>query len=95
MFRRVMTMSAMTALAASTLLADFSYREKSTVTGGALAGMMKVAAVFSKQAREPMETSVSVKGDRMTHRSPTHSRSGQRATVNAGRIATANNSKKT
>ena len=62
----------MTATAASTLFADFTYREKTNVTGGALAGMLKVAAVFSKQAREPMETTVSVKGDRMVHRSATH-----------------------
>jgi hypothetical protein len=34
--------------------------------------MMKMAAVFSKQARAPMETSVSVKGDKMAHRTATH-----------------------
>lgn len=70
--KRAMTLAAVTALTASTLFADFTYREKTNVTGGALAGMMKVAAVFSKQAREPMETTVSVKGDRMIHRSATH-----------------------
>ncbi len=61
--------------AASTLTADFSYQETTTITGGAMAGILKVAGVFSKsarQAREPIESTVAVKGDRMVHRSPTH-----------------------
>ena len=33
-----------------------------------IASMMKVAGVFSKQAREPIQSTVSVKGDRMVHR---------------------------
>lgn len=48
--------------------ADFKYTESSKVTGGALAGMMKVAGVFSKQAREQREAVVSteyVKGRKM------------------------------
>jgi hypothetical protein len=48
--------------------ADFKYTESSKVTGGALAGMMKVAGVFSKQAREQREPVVSteyVKGRKM------------------------------
>jgi hypothetical protein len=49
------------------LLADFSYEQTSKVTGGAMAGMMKFAGAFSKQAREPMKTTVAVKGDRMAH----------------------------
>jgi len=59
-------------LGAATLLADFSYQETSTITGGMLAGVMKVAGVFSKQAREPIQSMVAVKGDRMVHRSQTH-----------------------
>jgi hypothetical protein len=59
-------------LAAATLPADFTYHETSTITGGMIAGMMKVAGVFSKQAREPIQSTVSVKGDRMMHRSQTH-----------------------
>jgi hypothetical protein len=60
-------------LAASpVLLADFSYEENSRITGGALAGAMKVAAVFSKAAREPMRSTVYVKGNRMAHLSASH-----------------------
>jgi hypothetical protein len=59
-------------LAASPLLADFSYHDKSTITGGMMASLMKVAGVFSKQAREPIETTVAVKGDKMATRSATH-----------------------
>lgn len=70
--RSIVTVTGIIALAASPLLADFSYQEKSTITGGAVASMMKVAAVFSKQAREPMQSSISFKGDRMVTRSSTH-----------------------
>ncbi len=54
------------------LFADFSYDQNSRVTGGALAGALKVAAVFSKQAREPMRSSVALKGNRMAHISQSH-----------------------
>lgn len=73
MFRRFVVIAGITGLAVPLALADFSYQEKSTITGGAIAGMMKVAGVFSKAAREPMEATVAVKGDRMAHRSNTHS----------------------
>src|SRR3954447_12185204 len=56
-------------LAGSALLADFTYQETSTITGGLMMSMMKVAGVFSKQAREPIQSTVSVKGDKMVHRS--------------------------
>jgi len=46
---------------------DFSYQQTAKVTGGMLAGMMKFAGAFSKQAREPIVTTVAVKGDRMVH----------------------------
>jgi hypothetical protein len=58
-------------VAAATLPADFSYQQTSSVTGGMMASMMSVAGVFSKQAREPVVTTVAVKGDRMVHRSAT------------------------
>jgi hypothetical protein len=45
------------------LSADFSYEQTTTITGGAMAGMMRT---FSKQAREPIKTTIAVKGDRMT-----------------------------
>jgi hypothetical protein len=50
-----------------TLRADFSYQQKAEVTGGALAGMMKFAGAFSKQAREPMLTHMYVKGHKVAH----------------------------
>ena len=46
---------------------DFSYQQTSKVTGGMMAGMMKFAGAFSKQAREPMASTVAVKGNRMVH----------------------------
>src|SRR5271169_512568 len=49
----------------TTLLADFSYQTNSKITGGMMASAMKVAGVVSKQAREPIESTVMVKGDRM------------------------------
>ena len=72
MSRRIVTVAAIITLAGSPLLADFSYQEKSTITGGAMAGLLKFAGVFSKQAREPLESTVSVKGDRMVTRGATH-----------------------
>ena len=74
MLKKVVTAAGVMVLAVSTLPADFSYRETTTITGGALVGALKVAGVFSKQARqarEPIESTVAVKGDRMVHRSPT------------------------
>lgn len=59
-------------LAAGSLPADFSYQETSKVTGGALAGVLKVAGVFSKQAREPLQSTVSLKGNRLAHRGASH-----------------------
>ena len=50
--------------ASESFAADFSYEQNARVTGGALAGAMKVAAVFSKQAREPMRTTIAVKGSK-------------------------------
>src|SRR5579859_6790769 len=55
------------ALAASPVVirADFKYSETSKMTGGALAGMMKVAGAFSKQAREPIVSTEYIKGHKM------------------------------
>ncbi len=54
------------------LFADFSYDQTSKITGGALAGMMKFAGAFSKQAREPIESQIAVKGNRMLHWNKNH-----------------------
>ncbi len=67
--RYFVTGCAAMALSATSLLADFSYQEKTAITGGMAAAAMKVAGVFSKQAREPIVSTVSVKGDRLAHRS--------------------------
>jgi hypothetical protein len=75
MLREVVTITGILTLASSTLLADFSYQEKSTLTGGAVMSMLKVAGVFSKgarQARDPIVSTVAVKGDKMLHRSDLH-----------------------
>ena len=69
---RFLRFSVVALTAVPVLLADFSYEENSRITGGALAGAMKVAAVFSKAAREPMRSQVAVKGNRMAHISSTH-----------------------
>jgi hypothetical protein len=42
------------------------------MTGGAMMGMMRLAGAFSKQAREPIQGSVAVKGNRMVHGSKDH-----------------------
>ena len=72
MLKNVVTIAGIIALSGSPLLADFTYQETSTITGGAIASMLRVAGVFSKQAREPIQSTVSVKGDRMMHRSANH-----------------------
>jgi hypothetical protein len=62
-------MAGIMAVATLQLPADFTYRETTTITGGAMLSMMKVVGVFSKQAREPVQSTVAVKGDKMLHRS--------------------------
>ena len=72
MLKRVLTIAGIMTLAGSSLLADFTYQETSTITGGMMMSMMKIAGVFSKQAREPIQSTIAVKGDRMVHRTSTH-----------------------
>ena len=52
-------------LCCSMVWADFSYEQTSKITGGAMAGMMRVAGAFSKAAREPQKVTIMVRGDRM------------------------------
>src|SRR5690349_12230103 len=68
MLRKFLTIAGLMALPCYPLLADFTYEETSTITGGAIAGVLKVAGVFSKQAREPIHSTVAVKGNKMAHR---------------------------
>ena len=65
--RKLIPLASLACFTATGLYADFSYDQTSKITGGALATMMKVVGVFSKSAREPVRTSVVVKGDRMAH----------------------------
>jgi hypothetical protein len=65
MIHRSLTCAVLALCSASWLMADFSYEQSSKITGGMMAGMMKVAGVFSKSAREPIRTTIAVKGDRM------------------------------
>ena len=66
MFTRIGILGLVACLPAS-LLADFSYEESAKITGGMMAGMMKFAGAFSKQAREPIQSTVAIKGNRMVH----------------------------
>jgi hypothetical protein len=74
MSRRIAVLTALAALGAGCLWADFSYEQTSRMTGGMMAGVMKIAGAFSKQAREPMRYTVLVKGNRMA---TLHTGSGQ------------------
>jgi hypothetical protein len=66
MYRRI-AFIALAAVGSSTFLrADFSYEQTSKISGS----MMKVMAVFSSKLREPIRSSVLVKGDRMAHINP-------------------------
>src|SRR5579884_497228 len=65
--RFVVTSTIAALLGAGPILADFSYQQEAKVTGGVLAGVMKFAGVFSKEAREPIVTNIYVKGHRMAH----------------------------
>lgn len=61
------------AISASPLFADFSYTETTQMTGGSLLGIMKMAGHFSRQAREagePIVTTVTLKGNRMSRVNP-------------------------
>jgi hypothetical protein len=57
-----------------TAFADFQYQQKTQITGGAALNAMKMAGRFSKNARnanEPTNNTVYVKGNRMAHVNPT------------------------
>ena len=66
MNRTVIGLSAWALLCGSVVArADFKYTQSGKITGGMMAGVMKFAGAFSKQAREPVETTYYVKGNRM------------------------------
>ena len=51
----------------ATLRADFTYGQTAQMTGGALFDMLKTLGPLARQAREPMVTTVIVKGNRMAN----------------------------
>ena len=61
---------ALAVLGAASLLADFRYEQTSKITGGAMMSVMKMAGAFSKSAREPMTSTVLVKGNRIVYLRP-------------------------
>jgi hypothetical protein len=72
---RLMKMGVALVLTAPLTLADFRYDQTSRMTGGAMMGMMKMAAKFGKSALNPMDSTVAVKGNQLV-------------TNNAGKTAT-------
>lgn len=68
MFRNTLIGAVLAVFSVSTLHGDFRYDETAKITGGMMAGMMKVVGVFSKQAREPIKSTVAVQGNRMVRK---------------------------
>lgn len=75
MNNRFVKLGAAMALASAMCFADFRYDQTSKMTGGAMMGMMRMAAKFNKNAMIPTDSTVSVKGNHMV-------------TNNAGKSAT-------
>jgi hypothetical protein len=67
MFRKAFLTAGLCCAVTTTAFADFSYEQTTKITGGMMASMMKFAGAFSKAAREPIVSTVAVKGDRMAH----------------------------
>ena len=49
----------------ATLRADFSYQETTKMTGGALVSILRLGGPFTRKAREPIVSTVLIKGNRM------------------------------
>lgn len=72
---RCLTVMSMLLALSTTGYADFTYQETTQITGGSMLGMMKMAGIFSKaakQAGDPIVSTVMVKGNRMTRISKDH-----------------------
>ena len=71
MLRKAFVLGGVCVLGSTCLLADFTYEQSTKITGGVALQAMKMAGVFSKQAREtarePIVDTVVVKGNRMAH----------------------------
>ncbi|MEO6815942.1 MAG: hypothetical protein ABI177_04520, partial [Edaphobacter sp.] len=60
-------------LSASCAYADFTYTETTQITGGSMMQLMKMAATFSKTARQagdPVVSTIAIKGNRMVRVGP-------------------------
>lgn len=66
MLKRISILCSVAVLASACLWADFSYEQTTTITGGVL----KSVSFLSKQLREPIRSTVALKGDRMAMISP-------------------------
>jgi hypothetical protein len=67
-FKKISAVATMVPLLSALGHADFKYSEKSQITGGAMMGMVKMAGVFSKDARHSMDATtrtVAIKGNKM------------------------------
>src|SRR5439155_1514502 len=73
--------------------ADFKYAETSRVTGGMMAGMLKFAGHFSKNANAPMVSTVYVKGNRLRRESA--DRSAEIIDLDGRRVIAIDNQKHT
>ena len=73
--------------------ADFKYAETSRVTGGIMAGMLKFAGHFSKNANAPMVSTVYVKGNRLRRESA--DRSAEIIDLDGRRVIAIDNQKHT
>lgn len=65
MRRKFSVFVSLVCLSAGPGMADFSYEQTSKITGGVMAGAMRLAGAFSSKARQPMKQTVVLKGDRM------------------------------
>jgi carbon monoxide dehydrogenase subunit G len=65
MFKRIVLIAGVAVVTGGSLLADFTYEQTTKITGGAMMSMVKIAGVFSRQLREPMRSTIMVKGNRM------------------------------
>src|SRR5690348_11612582 len=52
-------------IACASLRADFSYEETSRLTGGAFVTILRMGGPFTRKAREPIVSTVLIKGNRM------------------------------
>jgi hypothetical protein len=52
-------------ISCATLRADFSYQETTQMTGGAMVKILRLGGPFTRKAREPIVSTVLIKGNRM------------------------------